>query len=277
MSETVDARLVKEYPEERIRANISYTLSQKRVKDYGKYITKAVREDYAAERAAFEQLPLFSQMEQQRQHKGDGRKLTAAEQQAADRMNAFWYGEKSRAPAAPQNEAETEPVAVKPSAPEPEPAPEDKDRLTVSIETIKSFVDTGREKFAASELEKLAKKGISIDDVKNHNIEELKALLAAADVADETPEKENAAPEPVENLTDPEPVPEHTIFDEIEVMPEAKAAAAEQRDLLAQFSQIELDMINYSVRYGEPLDDELKNKIDAAGTKLFHLYRLLNK
>lgn len=273
VGKTVAARLVKEYPEERIRANISYTLSQKRVKDYGKYITKAVREDYAAERAAFEQLPLFSQMEQQRQHKGDGRKLTAAEQRAADRMNAFWYGDKP-APSEP----ETEPVPVKPiPAPEPEPAPEDKDRLSVSIATIKSFVDTGREKVVAGELAKLERKGISIDDVRALSVDELEARYKAADAADETPEKENAAPEPVENLTDPEPVPEHTIFDQLEVTPEAKAAADEQRDLLAQFSQIELDMINFSVKFGEPLDDELKSKISALGTKLFFIYRLLHQ
>lgn len=271
VGKTVAARLVKEYPEERIRANISYTLSQKRVRDYGKYITKAVREDYAAERAAFMQLPLFTQEEQPQEHKGDGRKLSPDEQRAADKMNAFWYGDN-------KPKASAEPVAAKPiPAPESEPAQKDNDILSVSIETIKGFVDSGREKFAASELEKMARKGISLDDVRALSVDELEARYKAADAADETPEKENAAPEPVENLTDPEPVPEHTIFDEIEVMPEAKAAAAEQRDLLAQFSQIELDMINYSVRYGEPLDDELKNKIDAAGTKLFHLYRLLNK
>lgn len=261
--------LVNQYTDERIRANIQYTLSQKRVQNYGGYIPKAIREDYAAERAAFMQLPLFTQVEQE--HKGDGRKLSPDEQRAADKMNAFWYGDN-------KPKASAEPVAAKPiPAPESEPAQKGNDILSVSIETIKGFVDSGREKFAASELEKMARKGISLDDVRALSVDELEARYKAADAADETPEKENAAPEPVENLTDPEPVPEHTIFDEIEVMPEAKAAAAEQRDLLAQFSQIELDMINYSVRYGEPLDDELKNKIDAAGTKLFHLYRLLNK
>lgn len=263
--------LVNQYTDERIRANIQYTLSQKRVQNYGGYIPKAIREDYAAERAAFMQLPLFTQEEQPQEHKGDGRKLSPDEQRAADKMNAFWYGDN-------KPKASAEPVAAKPiPAPESEPAQKDNDILSVSIETIKGFVDSGREKFAASELEKMARKGISLDDVRALSVDELEARYKAADAADETPEKENAAPEPVENLTDPEPVPEHTIFDEIEVMPEAKAAAAEQRDLLAQFSQIELDMINYSVRYGEPLDDELKNKIDAAGTKLFHLYRLLNK
>lgn len=263
--------LVNQYTDERIRANIQYTLSQKRVQNYGGYIPKAIREDYAAERAAFMQLPLFTQEEQPQEHKGDGRKLSPDEQRAADKMNAFWYGDN-------KPKASAEPVAAKPiPAPESEPAQKDNDILSVSIETLKGFVDSGREKFAASELEKMARKGISLDDVRALSVDELEARYKAADAADETPEKENAAPEPVENLTDPEPVPEHTIFDEIEVMPEAKAAAAEQRDLLAQFSQIELDMINYSVRYGEPLDDELKNKIDAAGTKLFHLYRLLNK
>lgn len=263
--------LVNQYTDERIRANIQYTLSQKRVQNYGGYIPKAIREDYAAERAAFMQLPLFTQEEQPQEHKGDGRNLSPDEQRAADKMNAFWYGDN-------KPKASAEPVAAKPiPAPESEPAQKDNDILSVSIETIKGFVDSGREKFAASELEKMARKGISLDDVRALSVDELEARYKAADAADETPEKENAAPEPVENLTDPEPVPEHTIFDEIEVMPEAKAAAAEQRDLLAQFSQIELDMINYSVRYGEPLDDELKNKIDAAGTKLFHLYRLLNK
>lgn len=263
--------LVNQYTDERIRANIQYTLSQKRVQNYGGYIPKAIREDYAAERAAFMQLPLFTQEEQPQEHKGDGRNLSPDEQRAADKMNAFWYGDN-------KPKASAEPVAAKPiPAPESEPAQKDNDILSVSIETIKGFVDSGREKFAASELEKMARKGISLDDVRALSVDELEARYKAADAADETPEKENAAPEPVENLTDPEPVPEHTIFDEIEVMPEAKAAAAEQRDLLAQFSQIEMDMINYSVRYGEPLDDELKNKIDAAGTKLFHLYRLLNK
>lgn len=276
VGKTAAVRLIKEYPEERIRANISYTLSQKRVRDYGKYITKAVREDYAAERAAFIQLPLFSQEEQQPQeHKGDGRQLTAAEQRAADRMNAFWYGDN-------KPKASAEPVPVKPiPAPEPEPTPEDKDRLTVSIETIKSFVDTGREKFAASELEKMARKGISLDDVRALSVDELEARYKAADAADETPEKEAPTPEteptPVENITDPEPVPEHTIFDEIEATPEAEAAAQEQRDLLAQFSEIELEMIKYSIKFGEPLDEELKAKINEKGTKLFHLYRLLNK
>lgn len=234
--------LVNQYTDERIRANIQYTLSQKRVQNYGGYIPKAIREDYAAERAAFEQLPLFSQVEQQPQkHKGDGRKLTDAEQRAADKMNAFWYGDnKPKASAEPQNEQKTEPVAAKPiPAPESEPTQKDNDILSVSIETIKGFVDTGREKFAAAELAKLAKKGISIDDVKNHSVDELKELIKAAEAASEKPEKEETAPEPmpVENVSDPEPVSasEQNIFDEVKATPEEEAEANEQERILAQF------------------------------------------
>lgn len=174
---------------------------------------------------------------------------------------------------------ETPPAEAKASKPShiPEPPPDEKDRLSVSIETIKMFVDGGKAEKVVKELAKLAKKGISIDDVRALNVEELEARYKAAGEAKEPIQV--LEPTPVEKTQDPEPetTPEPNIFDELEATPEAKAAAQEQRDLLAQFSQIELDMINYSVRYGEPLDDELKNKIDAAGTKLFNLYRLLNK
>lgn len=272
--------LVNQYTDERIRANIQYTLSQKRVQNYGGYIPKAIREDYAAERAAFMQLPLFTQVEQE--HKGDGRKLSPDEQRAADKMNAFWYGDNTK------NEPKTETVPVKPlPAPEPEPTPEDKDRLTVSIETIKGFVDSGREKFAASELEKLAKKGISIDDVKKHSVDELKALIEAAETVESAPAQE---PEKLENIPDQEPpaAPEPNIFEGVEVTPEHEAGVTEQERILAQvmeeirakveqLSKKEMQIIKDSVEKDKPTGRVLEMRLQQLDLDRYDAYLVVDE
>ena len=281
--------LVNQYTDERIRANIQYTLSQKRVQNYGGYIPKAIREDYAAERAAFMQLPLFTQVEQPQEHKGDGRKLSPDEQRAADKMNAFWYGDN-------KPKASAEPVAAKPiPAPESEPAQKDNDILSVSIETIKGFVDSGREKFAASELEKMARKGISLDDVRALSVDELKARYEAAgeakepiQVLEQTPKPEET---PLENIRDQEPPasPEPNFY-ELEHKPEfdTKAEADTQiydndyaqilaaiKSKVAQLNQKELRAIKDSVEKKQPAGMMLEMRLKQLDLNIYDAYQVI--
>lgn len=250
VGKNVAVELTKEYTEERIRANIRYALSQRRVKKYGAYIPAAIRENYAATRSQFEQVTLFQQQEAA---VPEAPKYTSAERKKID---------------AEQYAADLQRMSDNLTKPLDEQAP-------IRPSTIKKLVD--KEKNPPGLEYELKKMGMSRDEIKALTLEELTARIEKGAAA---PKKEPAPEEkPVEKIQDPEPetIPEPNIFDELEAAPEAKAAAAEQRDLLAQFSEIELEMIKYSIKFGEPLDDELRAKVDASGAKLFHIYRLLNK
>lgn len=244
----VAKRIAADYSDKTIRDNIRYCIdfcsTHKIKKTFAGLLKSAIEEDYASNKEQQQLLFQPTALE----HKGDGRQLTEAEQRAADKMNAFWYGDKPKASTAPQNEPEPEeaPVAVKPSpAPEPEPTPEDKDRLSVSIDTIKLFVDSGKAEKVERELAKLAKKGISIDDVRALNVEELEARYEAAEAAESAPEQE---PEKLENIPDPEPsaTPEPNIF-ELEIKPEHEAKKAEDKRIYADDYAVALEAIRAKV------------------------------
>lgn len=290
VTKIVAKRLANDHTDKMIRNNIrcaiDYSKTHK-VGNMGGLVRKAIEEDFATKLAEAEQLQLF-QPSAASEHKGDGRQLTDAEQRAADKMNAFWYGDKSRAPAEPQNEAETEPVAVKPiPAPEPEPTPDDKDRLTVSIDTIKLFVDSGKAEKVERELAKLAKKGISIDAVRALSVDELKARYEAAEAAESAPEQE---PETLENISDPKPgtTPEPNIFEGVEVTPEHEAGATEQERILAQvmeeirakvkqLSKKEMQIIKDSVEKDKPTGRVLEMRLRQLDLDRYDAYLVVDE
>ena len=246
-------KIAEKYSRERIVSRIKYALAKaqrKKIGNIGGYIVTIISD----EKGNYDtyQMSLFQPVAEN--HKGDGRQLTEAEQRAADKMNAFWYGDKSGAPAEPQNEAETEPVAVKPSpAPEPVisviPDASDDDNPTVyhsRIEIIKMAVDKGREKAVESHLVELeALFGISIDDVRALSIEELRERILTPKVPKNEPEPEET---PVENIQDPEPsaTPEPNIF-ELEIKPEHEAKKAEDKRIYADDYAAALEAIRAKV------------------------------
>lgn len=149
----------------------------------------------------------------------------------------------------------------------------DKTRSTEQIAAEAKELHTQKHKGAGKELSPKAKERYQQLQAQ---YEQQRAYYSEKPAA-EGKKLEISAPEPVENVSDPEPptTPEQTVFDEIKVTKDARKAAAEQREILAQFSEDELDMIKYSIKFREPLDDELKAKVDASGVRLFFIYRLL--
>lgn len=247
VTKIVAGRLAKDNPEGLIRDNIRCAIKYSQTHKVGNLaglIRKAIEENKAAKIVESEQQSLFQPLIFEEQERP---KYTSAERKKID---------------AEQYAADLHRMSDNLTKPLEEQAP-------IRPSTIKKLVDKDKNPQGLEyELEKI---GMSREEIKALTLEELTARI----------EKGAAAPEekPVEKIQDPEPetTPEPNIFDELESAPEAKAAAAEQRDLLAQFSEIELEMIKYSIKFGEPLDDELRAKVDASGAKLFHIYRLLNK
>lgn len=288
-------RLANKYDEKEIREKIRTAIAYRerhKVTNFPGLIYDLITGKYTVN---VEQTSLFDEVEEKPKYTSAERKKIEKEQRAANKVRM--EENKCRAPGeqvplvdVPDLKSETLTVTAKPTpATEPvQTATEDKDKLSVSIETIKMFVDGGKAEKVVKELAKLAKKGISIDDVKNHSVDELKARYEAAEAAESAPEQE---PETLENISDPEPsaAPEQNIFDEvIMVTPEQEAEGTEQEKILAQvmeeirdkveqLSKKEMQIIKDSVEKDKPTGRVLEMRLQQLDLDRYDAYLVVDE
>lgn len=296
--------LAAEYTQEKIRANIIWSLEYKKHNKIRKTFAGLVRWALSENMAEREQLTLFNDAEATPKYTSAEREKIEREQRAADKIRAYenqFRSPEEQAPLVAQPRRETEQAtdpAAKPSpAPEPvQTTPEDKDRLSVSIETIKMFVDGGKAEKVVKELAKLAKKGISIDDVRALNVEELEARYKAAGEAKKEPVQvlesiAEAGETPLENIQDQEPPasPEPNFY-ELEHKPEFDAQAevdtqiydndyakilAAIKSKVAQLNQKELRAIKDSVEKKQPAGMMLEMRLKQLDLNIYDAYQVI--